>query len=96
MSVRVIVGLAIVLLVVLFAVQNTDPVGLHLLFWEVSAPAAVAVAVTFACGVLTGALFVWTEQRRARRRQQLVTGTTSSVAAATAIPGKKKKQSWWW
>jgi uncharacterized integral membrane protein len=99
MSIRVIIGLAIVLIVVLFAVQNTEPVGLHLLFWEVSAPAAVAVAVAFACGVLTGVLFVWREQRRTRRQQQLIAqagGTATPAAALTTTSPKQKKQSWWW
>ena len=57
MSVRVIVALAAALLLVLFAVQNTEPVGVHLIVWQVTAPASVAVFVAFACGVLVGVLF---------------------------------------
>jgi uncharacterized integral membrane protein len=86
MSIRMIVVLLAALLLVMFATQNTDPVGVHLFWWEVSAPASVAVFVAFAGGVLVGALLFWTDQRRARRRQQL----TSPVAPA------KKQKSWWW
>ena len=89
MSVRVIVILGVAFLLVLFAVQNTDPVGVHLLLWQVTAPASVAVFVAFAGGVLVGALLFWTEQRRVRRRQ----GTATLASAATPV---KKKQSWWW
>lgn len=89
MSVRVIVILGVAFLLVLFAVQNTDPVGVHLLLWQVTAPASVAVFVAFAGGVLVGALLFWTEQRRVQRRQ----GTAASQPAVTPA---KKKQSWWW
>ena len=98
MSVRVIVGLVVVLLVVLFAVQNTDPVALHLLFWQVSAPAAMMVALAFAFGMLVGALFFWTEQRRTQR-QQLPTGAATTAQAAglkSPLTAPKKKRSWWW
>lgn len=100
MSVRVIIGLAVVLVVVLFAVQNTDPVALHLLFWEVSAPTAMMVALAFACGMLVGALFFWTEQRRTQRRQLPTSGgvTTAPLLAGAKSPltVPKKKEKWWW
>lgn len=92
MSVRVIVGLLVILLVVLFTVQNTEPVALHLLVWQLSAPAALVVALAFASGMLVGALFFWTEQRRMQRKQP-VTGTAAPTQPVTAV---KKKQSWWW
>lgn len=87
MSIRLILVLAAALLLVVFTAQNTSPVGVHLLWWEVSAPASVAVFAAFAIGVLVGALLFWTDQRRARRRQQAATLTTAPT---------KKKQSWWW
>jgi uncharacterized integral membrane protein len=89
MSIRLIIALAAALLLVVFAAQNTVPVGVHLLWWDVSAPAAVAVFAAFAIGVLVGALLFWTDQRRTRKRQQV------TVATATTAPAKKRK-SWWW
>jgi len=70
MSIRMIVVLLAALLLVVFAAQNTDPVGVRLFWWAVSAPASVAVFTAFAGGVLVGALLFWTDQRRARRRPQ--------------------------
>ena len=98
MSVRVIVALAAALLLVLFAVQNTEPVGVHLIVWQVTAPASVAVFVAFACGVLVGVLFFWTEQRRSRRRQPVAEPATPVQLVTPAQPATavKKKQSWWW
>lgn len=86
MSIRMIVVLAAALLLVIFAAQNTVPVGVHLLWWEVSAPASVAVFAAFAIGVLVGALLFWTDQRRSRRRQQ-------TALSPTAV---KKQRNWWW
>jgi len=88
MSIRLIIVLAAALLLVVFATQNTSPVGVQLLWWEVSAPASVAVFAAFAVGVLVGALLFWTDQRRTRRHQPAATPTTTGPT--------KKKQSWWW
>jgi len=52
MSIRMIVVLLAALLLVVFAAQNTDPVGVRLFWWAVSAPASVAVFTAFAGGVL--------------------------------------------
>lgn len=87
MSIRLIIILAASLLLVVFATQNTAPVGVQLLWWEVSAPASVAVFVAFAVGILVGTLLFWTDQRRTQRRQQTATPPTAPT---------KKKQSWWW
>ena len=86
MPVRITIALLVILLFVLFGVQNTDPIGLQLLFLRFTVPASMAVVGAFACGVIVGALLFWTEQRRARRRQ---------LVAAGQLPAKKKA-SWWW
>jgi uncharacterized integral membrane protein len=89
MSIRMIVILLAGLLLVLFATQNTEPVGVHLFWWEISAPASVAVFVAFAGGVLVGSLLFWTDQRRARKRQQPSPPTTTTTSAKT-------QKNWWW
>ena len=86
MSIRMIVVLLAALMLVVFAAQNTAPVWVRLFWWEVSAPASVAVFVAFAGGVLVGALLFWTYQRRARRRQQLTSPTAPAM----------KQKNWWW
>ena len=86
MPLRITVALLVLLLFVLFGVQNTDPISLELLFWRFSVPASMAVVGAFACGVIVGALLFWTEQRRTRRRQ---------LAVAGQLP-VTKKASWWW
>jgi len=88
MSIRMIVILLAGLLLVLFATQNTEPVGVHLFWWEISTPASVAVFVAFAGGILVGSLLFWTDQRRARKRQQPTPPTTTTPA--------KTQKNWWW
>lgn len=86
MSLRMTIALAVIILVVLFGAQNTEVVSLQLFFWRVTLPASVVVVGAFACGVVVGAVFLWTEQRRTKRRQLVLTGQLPS----------KKKSSWWW
>jgi uncharacterized integral membrane protein len=57
-----------------------------LFFWQFTLPASVVVVGAFACGVVVGALLLWTEQRRTRHRQAALSGQ---------LP-MKKKASWWW
>ena len=95
MSIRMLVILLVGLLLVLFATQNTEPVGVHLFRWEVSAPASVAVFVAFACGMVVGGLLVWSDQRRARRRQPPLPTPPAPATTPAATPAKTRK-SWWW
>jgi uncharacterized integral membrane protein len=90
MSIRMIAILLAGLLLVLFATQNTEPVGVHLFWWQISAPASVAVFVAFAGGVLVGSLLFWTDQRRTRKRQQ------PPPTTATATTSAKTQKTWWW
>ena len=86
MPLRVTIALTVIILVVLFGAQNTAAVSLQLFFLQFTLPASVIVVGAFACGVVVGALLLWTEQRRAKRRQLVLTGQ---------LP-VKKKSSWWW
>ena len=86
MSLRVTIALAVIILVALFGAQNTEAVSLQLFFWRVTLPASVVVVGAFACGVVIGAILLWTEQRRTKRRQLVLTGQ---------LPAKKKS-GWWW
>ena len=86
MPLRVAIALSVILLVVFFGAQNTEAVNLQLFFWQLTLPASVVVVGAFACGVIVGALLLWTEQRRTKRRQLVLTGQ---------LP-VKKKGSWWW
>lgn len=90
---RLILGLLVVGLLVLFIVQNSEPVTLNFLMWEMSMPVAVVVAIPFLSGMLAGGLFAWREQRKEVRNHQL---HGSPTLAALATTSKKRQNKWWW
>lgn len=46
--------LVLVLLVVIFTLQNTETIGVDILFWELDASGALFVFICFAVGVVVG------------------------------------------
>jgi len=50
-----VIGLIILLIfLVIFAVQNTQPVAVKLLFWEISTSSVLTILVSYLVGFLTG------------------------------------------
>jgi uncharacterized integral membrane protein len=56
MPILIILALVVAILAVLFAVQNTDPVQVSLLFWNFTQPLALILLIVLALGVLIGLL----------------------------------------
>lgn len=46
--------LLLVMLVIVFTLQNTETIGVDLLFWELDASGAIFVFLNFAVGVVVG------------------------------------------
>jgi uncharacterized integral membrane protein len=46
--------LVLVTLVIIFTLQNTETIGVDILFWEIDASGAIFVFLNFAIGVLVG------------------------------------------
>ncbi len=65
-------GLALALLVavllIVFAVQNTQTVQLRFLVWETTAPLVIIVAVAVVAAIVFDELLGWALRRRRRRR----------------------------
>ena len=78
MLVRLIIGVPLILLLVLFALSNVEPVSLGLwpTDYAVQVPLSVAVLVGAAIAFLVGGLLVWLtelgQRRRARRAEDTV------------------------
>jgi uncharacterized integral membrane protein len=87
------IGVLIVAMIVIFIVQNSEPVTLKLLLWDLSVPVAVVAAIPFLGGMLAGGLFAWREQRKEIRNQQL---HGSPALAALTTANKKRQSKWWW
>jgi uncharacterized integral membrane protein len=89
---RALVALPFLLLLILFALSNRQPVTLSL--WptslEVTAPAAVVILVGMAAAFLLGALLVWIPalgaRRRARRCERALRDLQAEVATLKGSP----------
>ena len=57
MSAKVIVLIVLILLLI-FAIQNTQPVVLNFLFWQISTSSVLSILVSFVIGLLTGSLLM--------------------------------------
>ena len=56
---QLLVAIALILLAVIFAYQNSDPVRVHFYFWEFTqASMAFVILLTLIIGLITGMLFL--------------------------------------
>jgi uncharacterized integral membrane protein len=62
------IGLVVLLLILLaFALQNTQPVAVKFLFWETTVSAVLTILVSFVLGGLTGVLIFFLGPKRSRK-----------------------------
>ena len=74
-----IIALFLILITVVFALQNSDPVMLKLFFWTVNLPAAFIIPAAVLLGALLGILFsVPTIQKRNEKIRKLKEDKTGS------------------
>ncbi|MDD2213476.1 MAG: LapA family protein [Oscillospiraceae bacterium] len=67
-SVPQIIGLIILILVVVFAIMNTEVVPLSLFFWSLHAPLIVLIMAAFVVGYISAMLMGWRRRRKKRKR----------------------------
>lgn len=98
MSRRTIVALFLSLLALTFALQNTDTIDLHFLFWHLPMKVGFAVGVPFIVGVFVGLLLSWRQQKKLQKLQhQPEPGSPAALLAnVQTASGKRKTVSWWW
>jgi len=58
MSAKVIAVIVLLILLLIFAIQNTQPVILNFLFWQISTSSVLSSLVSFVIGLLTGCLLM--------------------------------------
>ena len=68
-SPKLIIGVVIGVVALIFVLQNTRSGRINLLFWHVTAPAWLWLIILFGAGVVVGSLFPWF------RRKKKVDGT---------------------
>ena len=60
MSAKVIAIIVLLILLLIFAIQNTQPVVLNFLFWQLFTSSVLSILVSFIIGLLTGCLLMMT------------------------------------
>ena len=66
-SPKLILGLILVVLVLVFIFQNTAKSKVDIYFWDATAPRWVWMVVLFVAGLLVGSIFPWLRRRDHRR-----------------------------
>lgn len=71
--VAVVASAVVLILLIVFIAQNTEPVDVHFLGWEGQTPLAVALMIASVAGLVlaavAGTLRIWQLRRRVRREQ---------------------------
>jgi uncharacterized integral membrane protein len=63
------VGIIVLLVVlVIFAIQNTQPVVITFLFWKFETSAVLSILVSFVLGFLVGGLILWAGSGRKKEK----------------------------
>ena len=58
MSAKLIAIIVLLILLLIFAIQNTQPVVLNFLFWQISTSSVLSILVSFVISLLTGCLLM--------------------------------------
>jgi uncharacterized integral membrane protein len=63
------IGIIVLLVVmVIFAIQNTQPVAVKFLFWGIETSAVLSILVSFILGFLMGCLVLWAGSGRKKEK----------------------------
>jgi uncharacterized integral membrane protein len=68
LSPRVIAGIVIGILALVFVLQNTGQTHIHLLFATIDNPAWLWLLILFVAGFVVGSIFPWFHRRRKRNQ----------------------------
>lgn len=86
MSLKLIVGLVLAGLVVVFAIQNAEPVEFHFLIWSFALSRALMMFILIAVGMLLGWLLHAVTTYRERKQWRLEAETRTRGLSGASIP----------
>ncbi len=69
---KIITGMAVVLLLVIFSVQNSYPATIKIFFWDVHAPLVLSFVICFILGLFTAVITLWPISRHSKRKSKLI------------------------
>ena len=68
MSAKLIGIIVLLVVMVIFAIQNTQPVAIKFLFWGIETSAVLSILVSFILGFLMGCLVLWAGSGRKKEK----------------------------
>ena len=86
MSLKLIVGLVLAGLVVVFAIQNAEPVEFRFLIWSFALSRALMMFILLAVGMLLGWMLHALTTFRERKQWRLDAETSTRGPSGTSIP----------
>ena|SRR5208337_289347 len=92
MTRKLLIALFLTLIIVIFAVQNAEPVTINLFFWSFSISLAIIMVVCIFCGALVGSLFSIVSMSRKNAKKEALseaarkTETRKTETPKTEIP----------
>ena len=69
---KIIIGTIIVLLLVIFSVQNSNPAAVKFYFWDVNAPLVLWFVICFILGIAISVVALWPISRHSKRKTKLI------------------------
>jgi len=69
MSAKLIGIIVLLVVIVIFALQNTQPVALKFLFWGIETSAVLSILISFMIGFLVGWLVTWAGSGKKKEEQ---------------------------
>jgi uncharacterized integral membrane protein len=69
---KIIVGIIIIFLVVIFSLQNSESTLVTFLFWEGNAPLVLLFLLCFVLGLSFSLVAVWPVSRNSKRKSKLI------------------------
>ena len=69
---KIIIGTIIVLLLVIFSVQNSYPATVKFYFWDVNAPLVLWFVICFILGIAISVVALWPISRHSKRKTKLI------------------------
>ena len=67
---RLVSALAVFGIIVIFALQNTQSVDVHFLFWDFGIPLIVVITATMVLSVIFGDMIDWWWKRRKKKHKE--------------------------
>jgi uncharacterized integral membrane protein len=76
---KIIIGIIIIILVVIFSLQNSDSTMVRFIVWEGNAPLVLLFLSCFVLGLIVALFAVWPINRHSKRKSKLISELSARI-----------------